>query len=77
MWFGDIELPDELWRARDEENLVIFAGAGVSCGPPSSLPLFPGLVERIAETSATAREENESLDQTRWVSSDSSHRCKR
>jgi hypothetical protein len=54
MWFNDIELPDELWRARDEDNLVIFAGAGVSDGPPSSLPLFSGLVERIAESSATA-----------------------
>ena len=62
MFFNDIELPDELWRARDEDNLVIFAGAGVSCGPPSSLPLFSGLVERIAESSATAREDNESLD---------------
>src|SRR5258708_1680793 len=62
MWFGDIELPDELWRARDEENLVIFAGAGVSCGPPSSLPLFSGLVEQIARSAATAQEDNESLD---------------
>ena len=62
MVFSDIELPDELWRARDEDDLVIFAGAGVSCGAPSSLPLFSGLVERIAVSAATARDDNESLD---------------
>jgi NAD-dependent SIR2 family protein deacetylase len=62
MYFNDIELPDELWRARNEDNLVIFAGAGVSYGPPSSLPLFSGLVEQIARGAATAQEDNESLD---------------
>lgn len=62
MWFNDIELPDELSRARDQGNLVIFAGAGVSRGPPSSLPLFTGLVERIAENAATPQESKESPD---------------
>jgi len=62
VWFNDIELPDELSRARDQGNLVIFAGAGVSRGPPSSLPLFTGLVERIAENAATPQESKESPD---------------
>jgi NAD-dependent SIR2 family protein deacetylase len=62
MFFNDVELPDELSRARDDGNLVIFAGAGVSCGPPSSLPLFPGLVQRIAKNAATSQEPKESLD---------------
>ena len=57
MLFNDIELPDGLSRARDDGNLVIFAGAGVSCGPPSSLPLFPGLVEQIAKNAATPQED--------------------
>jgi hypothetical protein len=52
MWFNDIKLPDELSRAHDDGNLVVFAGAGVSCGPPSALPLFSGLVERIAKNAA-------------------------
>jgi hypothetical protein len=62
MWFNDIELPDELFPAREEGDLVIFAGAGVSCGHPSSLPLFPGLVQRIAENAVTVQERDESPD---------------
>jgi hypothetical protein len=62
MLFNEIELPDEIPLARDEGNLVIFAGAGVSCGSPSSLPLFEGLVEKIAVNSAATRGENETLD---------------
>lgn len=62
MWFHDIELPDELSQARDDGKLLVFAGAGVSYGPPSSLPLFSGLAERIAENTATLREPNELFD---------------
>jgi NAD-dependent SIR2 family protein deacetylase len=62
MWFHDIELPDELSQARRDGRLVVFAGAGVSRGPPSSLPLFPGLAERIAENTAMPQEPNELLD---------------
>src|ERR1700741_5470604 len=39
--------------ARDKRGLVIFAGAGVSYCPPSTLPLFQGLVDQLAEHSAT------------------------
>jgi hypothetical protein len=63
MWFNEIELPDDLLRARDEGELVVFAGAGVSCGSPSNLPMFPGLVQRIAENSVIQRSPEEHEDQ--------------
>jgi hypothetical protein len=63
MWFNDIELPDDLLRARDEGELVVFAGAGVSRGSPSNLPMFPGLVRRIAENSVIPRLPEEHEDQ--------------
>lgn len=44
-----LEIPDELIRANDAGELVIFAGAGVSMGPPSCLPDFEQLARQIAE----------------------------
>lgn len=48
MIFNGVTLPDELRIALEEGKLVIFAGAGVSCPPPSSLPTFEGLVRYLA-----------------------------
>jgi len=48
MIFGSIDIPDELLEAQRLGKLVIFAGAGVSMGPPSSLPGFDGLAKAIA-----------------------------
>ena len=48
MRFGDLEIPDEVLRDQQAERLVIFAGAGVSMGPPSSLPNFDRLADQIA-----------------------------
>lgn len=42
-------IPGELERARVEEQLVIFAGAGVSMGPPANLPSFKELARQVAE----------------------------
>ena len=47
MWIGKIKLPEELINAQVDGRLVIFAGAGVSMSPPSSLPNFRDLVRKI------------------------------
>jgi len=44
-----LEVPDELERARAAGELVVFAGAGVSMGPPALLPSFQELARKIAE----------------------------
>ncbi len=49
MRIKDIDFPLEIINAREEGNLVIFAGAGVSMGPPSKLPGFKELAEQMAE----------------------------
>ncbi|NQV28773.1 MAG: DUF4020 domain-containing protein [Rhodopirellula sp.] len=48
MFFNSVRLPDEVRIALEEERLVVFVGAGVSCPPPSNLPLFDGLASQIA-----------------------------
>jgi hypothetical protein len=50
MWITDsVDLPDELLTALEQDKLVIFAGAGTSMSPPSSLPSFYQLAEQIAQ----------------------------
>lgn len=44
-----LAIPDTLERARAAGELVVFAGAGVSMGPPASLPNFVELAREIAE----------------------------
>lgn len=56
------KLPSDLLLAQRTGNLVVFVGAGVSMGPPSNLPSFPRLVERIADGTGEARDENEAED---------------
>ena len=41
-------LPTELERARSTGELVVFAGAGVSIGPPSNCPSFTELARHVA-----------------------------
>lgn len=49
MWItGDVELPDEVLAAQAEGRLVFFVGAGASVDPPSDLPLFGVLAQRLA-----------------------------
>lgn len=52
MWFRDVNVPDELITAQREGRLVLFVGAGASVDPPSGLPTFVTLAERIASESA-------------------------
>lgn len=49
MRFGEVDIPQELINARREGDLAVFAGAGVSVGPPSNLPGFDELVRCVAE----------------------------
>lgn len=49
MRFGEVDIPRDLVKARREGELAVFAGAGVSVGPPSNLPGFDELVRRVAE----------------------------
>lgn len=57
---GAIEFDDRILDAVRDNNLVIFAGAGVSMGPPSNLASFWRLAEQIAE--GTGLEVEEPLD---------------
>lgn len=47
MFLNGVQLPEAVRIALEEDRLVIFAGAGVSCPPPSNLPLFNGLAAEV------------------------------
>jgi hypothetical protein len=62
MWINrDVDLPQALVAAQREGRLVIFAGAGVSMGPPANLPSFEDLAIQIAG-GALDRRPTEPLD---------------
>ena len=44
---GEVELPNEIERALEEQRLVFFCGAGISVY--TGLPLFKGLVEEFSK----------------------------
>ena len=48
MRIADIDFPKELTDALRDNTLVVFAGAGVSMGPPACLPNFDGLAQEVA-----------------------------
>lgn len=45
---GNLDFDDRILDAIKDGRLVVFAGAGVSMGPPSNLDSFPKLAEKIA-----------------------------
>lgn len=49
MYLNDIDFPNRIIDSIQEHRLVVFAGAGASVDPPTSLPNFEKLAERIAE----------------------------
>jgi hypothetical protein len=59
MLIGKIDLPKELLAAQEAGNLVVFAGAGVSMGPPANCPDFDGLVGQIGAGASVEREPGE------------------
>ena len=62
MLIKGIEFPDQLLEAQAAGELVIFAGAGVSRPPPSNLPLFGELSERIGQNFHVKKEDGEPDD---------------
>ena len=60
---GGIDYPDEVIRALLERRLVVFAGAGVSMDPPTSLPNFDGLVREFEASTRKRRGPRETIDQ--------------
>ena len=62
MLVGEIEFPEPLFEAQRNGTLVIFAGAGVSMGPPSNLPSFEDLADEVA-SGILERSESEPFDQ--------------
>jgi hypothetical protein len=62
MWINDdVDVPESLVSAQRDGRLVIFAGAGVSMGPPSNLPGFSNLAKLIAAGVLTPAK-NEAFD---------------
>lgn len=49
MYLNSINIPNQILDALQNNNLVIFAGAGASVDKPTSLPNFRKLAEEIAE----------------------------
>lgn len=47
---GKIDFPETLLKSLENNELVVFAGAGVSMGPPSNLPSFNGLAQDIGKS---------------------------
>lgn len=61
MFLSGVQLPEAVRIALEEDRLVIFAGAGVSCPPPSNLPLFNGLAAEICSESVERGAEDRRL----------------
>jgi len=59
---GTIEFDDCILDALRDDNLVVFAGAGVSMGPPSNLASFWKLANDIAQGTGLAPTDAEPLD---------------
>lgn len=65
--FGELEIPQEIIDAKENGNLVIFAGAGVSAGPPSNLPLFENLAAKIGAGTKFPRDSNSKQSVDRYL----------
>jgi hypothetical protein len=62
MKIAGVDFPEPLLNALRDGRLVIFAGAGVSMGPPANLPDFGRLAERVAEGTGLSIEDGETED---------------
>ena len=63
MKIGDIDFPEPLLNALRDGKLVIFAGAGVSMGPPACLPDFKSLANTIAKGTGETLQGGETIDE--------------
>jgi hypothetical protein len=63
MWVTEnVEIDDALVEALRDGKLVIFAGAGVSMGAPTSLPAFEGLAEELGAVAKIERHPHELVE---------------
>ena len=62
MRIGGVDFPEPLLNALRDGRLVVFAGAGVSMGPPANLPGFRELARQIAEGTGRTIEKDEMED---------------
>ena len=62
MKFAGIDFPRALLNAMRDNNLVVFAGAGVSMGDPSHLPSFESLAQQIADGTGKECGNSEPID---------------
>lgn len=62
MKISGVDFPLELLKSLRDGELVVFAGAGVSVGPPACLPMFSGLAEEIANGTGEIRSKDEPED---------------
>ena len=62
MKISGVDFPIELLRAFRYDELVVFAGAGVSMGVPACLPNFSRLAKQIAIGTGESRDKNDPED---------------
>ena len=62
MLCGPVEIDDQIIEALGKDELVIFAGAGISMPSPSGLPSFARLADQIAERVGVQRQDKEPED---------------
>ena len=63
MKIAGVNFPEPLLAALRDGRLVVFAGAGVSMGPPAGLPDFGELARQVAEGTGQTQRESETEDQ--------------
>jgi len=62
MNINNIDFPNHIIDAIRDDELVVFVGAGVSMGKPTSLPNFEDLTNKIAEGTDRTKSENETFE---------------
>ena len=62
MRLAGVDFSRRLTEALESDELVVFAGAGLSMGAPASLPDFEGLATAIAEGTGEAQQDGEPVD---------------
>ena len=63
MKISGVDFPLELLKFLEDGELVVFAGAGVSMGPPACFPNFSALADEVAGGTGEARGRDEPEDQ--------------
>ena len=58
MYLNNIDFPNQILDAVQDNKLVVFAGAGASVDKPTSLPNFANLAKEIAEDTGKTLRKN-------------------